>query len=136
MIYYDSIINYSMWVWFVGVAMGVTYVLEASSKKLAPMETTTDGAPMPYHRYNQPPLGQPPLNSGSTMQDQAWNHQGRSKLCLKGCGGIVFTPFLPSHKILARDLVHTTVTTSSCFSQLFLHIIVILVFAIKCSSID
>ena len=41
MICYDSIINYSMWVWFVGVAMGVTYVLEASSKKLAPMYSTT-----------------------------------------------------------------------------------------------
>ncbi len=26
-----------MWVWFVGVAMGVAYVLEASLKKLAPM---------------------------------------------------------------------------------------------------
>ncbi len=26
-----------MWVWFVGVAMGVVYVLEASLKKLAPM---------------------------------------------------------------------------------------------------
>ncbi len=38
-----------MWVWFVGVAMGVAYVLEASLKKLAPMcvsvtttTTTTD----------------------------------------------------------------------------------------------
>ncbi len=29
-----------MWVWFVGVAMGVTYVLEASLKKLAPMCVT------------------------------------------------------------------------------------------------
>ncbi len=26
-----------MWVWFVGVAMGMAYVLEASLKKLAPM---------------------------------------------------------------------------------------------------
>ncbi len=26
-----------MWVWFVGVAIGVAYVLEASLKKLAPM---------------------------------------------------------------------------------------------------
>ncbi len=26
-----------MWMWFVGVAMGVAYVLEASLKKLAPM---------------------------------------------------------------------------------------------------
>ena len=43
MICYDSIINYSMWVWFVGVAMGVTYVLEASSKKLAPVQHLSGG---------------------------------------------------------------------------------------------
>ncbi len=31
-----------MWVWFVGVAMGVAYVLEAGLKKLAPMPRASE----------------------------------------------------------------------------------------------